>query len=440
MPTPTGAEPRWAAAQVAERVLDQGQARDVALEPVCQTLISSQDRALTRRLVHGLMRDWPMVSALLKVLLQTPLKRRDRRVYFILSIGLSELRGAREPDHAAVNAAVEATRLANAKHMTKLVNALLRRYLRERETLEHSATQTPSTQWGYPQWLIEAIEADWPNDWQAILAEGNASPPLILRVNSNHWSCDQALAALAEQGLNARPIEGLADAVQLEQRAAIRDIPQFEAGGWSVQDASAQWAADWLQLEPGLRVLDACAGPGGKAAHALERADIELHAVESDADRLAQVGDGLARLRLSAKLIHADVSKPEGWWDGALFDRVLLDAPCSATGVIRRHPDIRWLRQATDLQHLVATQRLLLDAVWPLLKPGGILVYVTCSVLAAENHKQVASFLERHSDGSIVEPPQHMPAAPGRAVSPGWQVLPGEGGWDGFYFAAIERL
>ena len=440
MPTPTGAEPRWAAAQVAQRVLDHGQASDVALEGVCQALMTSQDRALTRRLVHGLMRDWPMVTALLKTLLQTPLKRRDRGVYFILCIGISELRTQREPDHAAVNAAVEAARLAKARHMTKLVNAVLRRFLRQRQALEADQADVLSAQWGHPHWLIDAFQKDWPNDWPAILRAGNASPPLTLRVNARHWSREEALLALSASGLKAHPIDGLRDAVVLEQRAAIRDIPAFSAGGWSVQDASAQWAVDWLQLKPGLRVLDACAGPGGKAAHALERADIELHAVESDGERLAHVGDGLARLGLKASLIHGDASTPEAWWDGVKFDRVLLDAPCSATGVIRRHPDIRWLRQAGDVPNLVATQRLLLDAVWPLLKPGGILVYVTCSVLAAENHQQVASFLERHSDGSILEPPQHTPEAPGRAVSPGWQVLPGERGWDGFYFAAVERL
>jgi len=439
MPAPTGAEPRWAAAQVAQRVLDQGQASDAAMEVVCQGLTRGQDRALARRLVHGLMRDWPMVSGLLKALLQTPLKRRDRGVYFILCIGLSELRAEREPDHAAVNAAVEATKLAKAKHMSKLVNAVLRRFLREREALEADQADALTVQWGHPAWFIQALQHDWPEDWQRILGAGNASPPLTLRVNRRHWSRDDALSALTQHGLEAHPIPGLADAVELERRVAIRDIPEFSTGGWSVQDASAQWAVDWLQLTPGLRVLDACAGPGGKAAHALERADIELHAVDSDGERLARVETGLARLGLSAQLIHADATSVASWWDGGLFDRVLLDAPCSATGVIRRHPDIRWLRQAGDLSNLVATQRALLDALWPLVKPGGILVYVTCSVLADENDRQMASFVERHSDGSILQSPP-TPTAPGRAVSPGWQVLPGEGGWDGFYFAAVERV
>lgn len=448
MPTPTGANtgarPRLAAAEVALAVFDSGQAADVVLERVCEGMGASKDRSLTRRLVHGLMRDWPMVNAHLKDLLHTPLKPKDRLSFFILAVALSELRDAREPDHAVVHCAVEATRLAKAQHLTKLVNAILRRFLREREALEGQWLGKPVMEWGYPKWLIDAIADDWPDDWVDILAAGNTSPPLTLRVNRRHWSRAQALDALSHAGIGAKALEWVGDGVICETRAAIRDVPEFMEGGWSVQDAGAQWALDWLRPESGQRVLDACAGPGGKAAHCLERADITLVAVESEADRLAQVGAGLERLSLSAELICGDATTPDQWWDGQAFDRILIDAPCSATGVIRRHPDIRWLRQPQDMDALADTQAKLLNRLWPLLKPGGILVYVTCSVLARENHQQVQSFLESHVDVQVLEPPSQSGAnqgtPPGRAVSVGWQVLPGEQDWDGFYYAALGRL
>ena len=440
----TGAKPRLAAAEVALSVFDHGQAADVAIESACANMEASKDRSLVRRLAHGLMRDWPMVNAHLKTLLHTPLKPKDRLSFFILAVAISELRDGREPDHAVVHCAVEATRLAKAEHLAKLVNAILRRFLREREALEAKWLGHPAMEWGYPQWLIDALAHDWPDEWVDLLAAGNASPPLTLRVNRRHWTREQALDALSKSGMVDRPLPGLADAVMCETRAAIRDVPEFMDGGWSVQDAGAQWAIDWLDLADGQRVLDACAGPGGKAAHCLERADIDLVAVESEPDRLAQVGAGLERLSLSAELICGDATAPDQWWDGQAFDRILIDAPCSATGVIRRHPDIRWLRQPQDIDALVTTQALLLNRLWPLLKPGGILVYVTCSVLARENHQQVQRFLENHSDAKVLDPPSQDESShgtvPGRAVAVGWQVLPGQNDWDGFYYAALGRL
>ncbi len=448
MPTPTGANmgarPRLAAAEVALAVFDSGQAADVAMERVCAGMPASKDRSLTRRLVHGLMRDWPMVNAHLKDLLHTPLKPKDRLSFFILAVALSELRDAREPDHAVVHCAVEATRLAKAEHLSKLVNAICRRFLREREALEGQWLGKPVMEWGYPKWLIDAFVNDWPDDWVDILAAGNTAPPLSLRVNRRHWDRGQALDAMAQAGMRAKALAAVSDGVVCDHRAAIRDVPDFMEGGWSVQDAGAQWAIDWLQLESGQRVLDACAGPGGKAAHCLERAEVTLVAVESEADRLAQVGAGLERLSLSAELVCGDATTPDRWWDGQAFDRILIDAPCSATGVIRRHPDIRWLRQPQDIDALAQTQAMLLNRLWPLLKPGGILVYVTCSVLARENQQQVQQFLESHVDAKVLDPPsqsaigQGMP--PGRPVAVGWQVLPGEQDWDGFYYAALSRL
>lgn len=440
MPTPTGVKPRWVAAQVARAVFEQGQAADVAMEAYFVGLAESKDRALSRRLVHGLMRDWALVKMILDASLNNPLKAKDRDCFFILAVALSELLSDREPPHAIVHSAVEATRLAKAHHLSKLVNAILRRFLRERASWLMQAKDNVSLRFGYPDWLIEALQQDWPKDWQRVLEAGNAPPPLTLRINRRHWRREEALATLQSAQLPFATIENLADAVVLERRQAIRDIPEFMAGGWSVQDASAQWVVDWLQLESGLRVLDACAGPGGKAAHCLERADVDLLALDVDQQRLNQVSAGFERLGLHGHCLVADAACPDDWWDGVPFDRILVDAPCSATGVIRRHPDIRWLRQAADLSALQQSQQRLLRGLWPLLKPGGILVYATCSVFSAENHRQVQHFLETHDDARALPAIQCSPQAPGRAMPVGWQILPGENDWDGFYFAAVGRV
>lgn len=440
MPTQTGANPRFMAASIAEAVFDQGQAADAAMAGRFEAMNEAKDRALTRRLVHGLMRDWPRAEHVLGRLLQKPFKTKDRAVFFVLAIAVSELLDGKEPDHAVVHSAVEATRLAGAPHLAKLVNAILRRFLRERAAFETDWVDDPKMIFGYPGWLIEAIKKDWPAQWSDVLAAGNASPPLTLRVNRRHWSRDDAMAALQVVGMEASAMPVVSDAVMLANRQAIRDIPEFMAGGFSVQDASAQWAVDWLQLQAGQRVLDACAAPGGKAAHCLERADIDLLAIDNDPKRLDEVAQGLDRLGLIARCWVADATDPDDWWDGADFDRILIDAPCSATGVIRRHPDIRWLRQPDDLDSLIATQAAILTSLWPLLKPGGILVYVTCSVLAGENHHQIQRFLETHDDAEVLPPIESSSPPPGRAMPVGWQVLPGEHHWDGFYFACLGRV
>lgn len=440
MPIPTGASPRLVAAAIAEAVFDQGQAADVAMDGRFGVMAEAKDRALTRRLVHGLMRDWPRAESVLNQLLQKPFKPKDRVVFFILAVALSELLEGKEPEHAIVHSAVEASRLAPAPHLAKLVNAILRRFLRERSNFERAWAAHPAMVFGYPAWLIHAIQQDWPDRWAEVLAQGNASPPLTLRVNRRHWSREKAMEALSAVGMDASAMAVVSDGVMLAHRQAIRDIPQFMEGGWSVQDASAQWAVDWLQLESGQRVLDACAGPGGKAAHCLERADIDLLAIDNDAKRLDEVAQGFDRLGLKARCLVADASDPDAWWDGVGFDRILIDAPCSATGVIRRHPDIRWLRQPGDLDSLIRTQQAILTSLWPLLKPGGILVYVTCSVLAGENHHQIQRFLETHDDATVLPPIAGSASAPGQAMPVGWQVLPGEHHWDGFYFARLGRM
>ena len=432
----SGALPRLQAARALERVLDSGQALEPALEPLLAGSDDARDRALARRLCHAVLRDWAAIDDSLKQLLRKPLPRRSRGVRFVLVVALAELRERREPDHAVVHSAVEAVRAGGWAPLAGLTNAVLRNYQRRRDTIESQQKSDPVLTWGYPRWLIERVRADWPEAWQDILAAGNRPPPLVLRVNRRHWTREQARSALQAAGLVAEAPRIPPDALILERHAHISSLPGFAEGGLSVQDGAAQLAADALELTDGQRVLDACAAPGGKAAHILERARVDLTALEVDPVRLDKMERSLERLGLSAHCRAADAACPEEWWDGRPFDRILIDAPCSATGVIRRHPDIRWLRKPDDIQSLVATQRRLLDALWPLLAPGGMLVYATCSLLREENERQAQSFVERHEHIEVIDQPDW----PGRASGPGQQILPGEAGMDGFYYLSVRRL
>lgn len=431
-----GALPRLNAARALQRVLDAGQALEPALEPLLASATEARDRALARRLCHAVLRDWPAIDDALNQLLRKPLPRRSRTVRFVLVVGLAELRQHREPDHAVVHCAVEAVRAGGWAPLAGLVNAVLRNYLRRAEAIEAGQTSDPVFAWGYPRWLIERVRADWPEGWEGILGEGNRPPPLVLRINRRHWTRDQARNALRTAGLAARAPVLPADALILERHAHVSSLPGFAEGGLSVQDGAAQLATEALELDDGLRVLDACAAPGGKAAHILERARVNLTALDVDPARVERMARSLDRLGLSAHCRAADAGRPEDWWDGQPFDRILIDAPCSATGVIRRHPDIRWLRKPADIKALVSTQRMLLDALWPLLAPGGILVYVTCSLLREENERQATSFVERHGHIEVIE----QTGWPGRACGPGHQILPGEADMDGFYYLSVRRL
>jgi 16S rRNA (cytosine967-C5)-methyltransferase len=428
---------RAAAARSIMQVLDHGQSLDQALATALTGVADGPDRALARRLAHTVLRDWPAVQGLIARLIPRSPARRDRLVLFVVAVGLAELREGREPAHAVVHSAVEAIRAVGLSRLSGLVNAVLRRYQREAAALEQSLGDAEVIRTGHPSWLIRAFSDDWPEQVADILAGNNRPPPLWLRVNRRYWTRSDAFDALVEAGLDPDlPAAALPDAIRLRQRARVSALPGFAEGGLSVQDGAAQLTADYLELQDGQRILDACSAPGGKAAHALERVDAELVAVDVDDQRLAMVRDTLDRLRLRAELIKADATDPSGWWDGRPFDRILIDAPCSATGVIRRHPDIRWLRKASDIAPLVETQRRLLDALWPLLAPGGILVYSTCSILRVENQCQAQAFIESRND---CEPIDH-PELPGRAQRPGRQILPGDHDLDGFYHCAVRRL
>ena len=342
--------------------------------------------------------------------------------------------------HTLVDQAVAAAR-ARAPRSAGFVNAVLRRYLREREALVAAALREPLARFNHPGWWLDRLRADWPGQWQAIAAADNLHPPMTLRVNARRSSVEACLRRLADAGIEAQA--GGGGAIHLERPLPVLQLPGFAAGDVSVQDAAAQRAAPLLLgagLPAGARVLDACAAPGGKTAHLLELADLDLLALDRDPARLARVDETLARLGLRAETRAGDAAAPQSWWDGRLFDAILLDAPCTASGIVRRHPDVRWLRRAGDVAALAATQARLLDALWPLLKPGGRLLYATCSVFLAEGQAQIDAFLQRRADAAMAAAPPspgHLLPLPDNDETP-----PGPGpsrAADGFFLALITR-
>lgn len=433
---PDGSAPRAAAARALLQVLDGGRALDEALVQPLQPLAGSRDRALARRLCHGVLRDWPALDWLIGQLVHKPLRGNKRVLHFLLAASLHELRDGREPAPAVVHASVAAARRLGGAGLSGLINAVLRNFGRSQTDLLARLPDSPVMRLGFPGWLVDALRRDHAEVHEDILQASNQPPPLWLRVNTRRGTLADYRAALVETGLEAQPVPGFADGLKLSRRVAVGDLPGFADGLVSIQDGAAQLTVEHLELVDGQRVLDACAAPGGKAAHILERAEVDLNCLDVDAQRLERVAETLARLGLKAGLQAVDASRPEDWWDGQPYDRILIDAPCSATGVIRRHPDIRWLRRPEDIARLVALQKNLLDALWPLLKPGGILVYATCSLLRVENDEQARSFLERHANAEEHE----IAGLPGRSARPGRQLLPGDHGCDGFYHFAARRL
>lgn len=436
MPIPTGAEPRLAAALAVAGVIDEGKALHELLARHVSPLQDSRDRALARRLVSQTLRGYNALDQILSVLLNKPLARKDRVVHHLLALGIAQLRGDEIPPHAAVNATVEACKLAGKRHLTGLVNGVLKQF--QRKSGQFDFERTPALHYGYPEWWVDKTRADWPGEWRRILEAGNASPPVVLRVNRRRATRDDYLRQLAEVGIGARAVDRVPDAVELEHPVAIRRLPGFNDGLVSVQDAGAQLAARFLELSDGLRVLDACAAPGGKACHVLESADVDLTALDVAAERTGAIRENLQRLGLSCRVETADAGRPDEWWSGQPFDRILIDAPCSSSGVVRRHPDVRWLRRESDLEIYARRQHELLTALWPLLKPGGILVYATCSIFHLENLNQGRNFLETFDDAEDVT---HKHSAPvhGEGDGIGLQILPGDNGMDGFYYLAVRR-
>lgn len=367
--------------------------------------------------------------------------RTDVRLRALLVSAVHQLEYSQHAPATTVAAAVDAARLLGLERAAGLINAVLRRYLRERGARLAAVDRDLGARTAHPDWLVTALKAAWPDEVESILVANNAHPPLCLRVDTGRVRISEYLQELSDASLCGEPVPGIETAVTLNKALPLSELPGFAAGRVSVQDSSAQLAALLLDPQPGERVLDACAAPGGKTGALLERAggEIELTAIDSDGERLGRIADNLKRLGRAARLVHADLGADPGWWDGKLFDAILLDAPCSGTGVIRRHPDIKLLRRASDIAGFAARQLGLLRACWPLLRRGGRLLYVTCSVLPAENSEVVAALVagqagvgERALSGAEARCP------PLQRCRYGWQMLPGAGG-DGFYYACLSQ-
>ena len=426
---------RALAARCCYDVIDQGQSLSDALPKAQHKAANAADKALLQEICYGVLRYLPQLEAVCSQLMNKPLIKQLRPLQFLLYVGIYQLKFMRIPDHAAISETVEAARELKGQSLTKLINGVLRNVQRQPGLFEFE-NAPDAVRFSHPGWLIKALRQAYPTQWQTILDANQHKAPLWLRVNSNKISATDYAAALTRADIAySRPIAALPGAIKLTQAQDVTTLPGYDEGWFSVQDAAAQFAATLLRAQNDHHVLDACCAPGGKTCHILELApDAQVTALDKDANRLERVHDNLHRLGLKANVIAADAAKPDSWWQGSQFDRILLDVPCSATGVIRRHPDIRWLRKQADIAVLVETQQQILQQCWQLLKPGGVLLYATCSILPEENQQQISRFIQQQTDAQLMPVPQQMDAA---AI--GWQILPGEQDMDGFFYAILHK-
>ncbi|WP_404471594.1 16S rRNA (cytosine(967)-C(5))-methyltransferase RsmB [Vreelandella venusta] len=431
----SGQEVRAAAARALVPVLtDKG-----SLAGLDEHSVVARDRGLLKELCYGTCRRLPRLEALANKLLKQPFKKRDSDVHALLLIGIYQLLYMRIPAHAAVGETAGAARLLGKEWATRVLNGCLRRLQREAEALQADVDREEHIALEHPPWLLSVLRDAWPDQWRAIAEANNEPGPMTLRVNQHHNDREAYLAQLVEQGLSGYLCPHAPDGITLNTPCDVSVLPGFEQGHVSVQDEAAQLSAALLgpalAPRPGAHVLDACCAPGGKTAHLLEQFDIALTAIDSDNQRLGRVDDTLNRLGLTAELQHADATQQD-WWSGTSFDAILLDAPCSGTGVIRRHPDIKTLRRKEDIRQLAKLQQQLLDNLWPLLRPGGTLLYATCSVLPAENADQIDAFLARTPDAKVTTPSD---VAWGIQSGEGRQLFPAQGSHDGFFYARLEK-
>jgi 16S rRNA (cytosine967-C5)-methyltransferase len=426
---------RALALQLLEKVWHRGQSLS-ALKPLTLAL-EPRERALCLELVQGVLRWRWRLAFYLSGYMQKPLRNKDRDVEILLLLALYEIIELHTPDYASVNEAVQLTRSLGKSWASGLVNGILRKCIRQQQTHSLAVPGSDDAIYSHPNWLIARIKADWPQHWQAILEANNIRAPMWLRVNAAMCETAHYQQQLHAENIMSTPHPRACQALRLEQACDVTALPGFERGQVSVQDASAQIAGLLLGAAAGERILDVCAAPGGKTCHLLElHPDLDMVAVDVDPVRMQRVEQNLARIQKTAECIVADARQPQDWWNGDVFDRILLDAPCSASGVIRRHPDIKSLRRDEDIAQLTALQQQILQAVWPVLRPGGELLYVTCSVLRAENELQITEFLRRHSDALEIA----LDASLGIACVHGRQLLPAENDGDGFYFARLRKL
>ncbi len=422
---------RALAAKCCFAVIDKG--RSLADElPELQNKVEGKDKGLLQELCYGVLRYLPELEDNSRQFINKPLKGKQRAVHFLILVGLYQIKYMRIPDHAAVSETVSATKPLKNQHLKAMVNGVLRSFQREQATLAEPNSE--AVKYNHPSWFINKIKSAYPEDWQAVLAANLEKPPMWLRVNQQHHTVEQYQTLLVQNDIEISKIDAVSGAIKLTQAIDVNKLPGFALGHVSIQDGAAQQAALILDCQSNETVLDCCAAPGGKTCHILEMTPdlASMTAIDVDANRLIRVEENLTRLNLKANVVAGDAADASSWWDNKQFDRILLDAPCSGTGVIRRHPDIKWLRKASDITNLVELQQQILKNVWSLLKPGGTLLYATCSILPEENSEQIQHFIEKNNDVELLE------IANGEQKV-GWQILPNEQSMDGFYYAKLQK-
>jgi 16S rRNA (cytosine967-C5)-methyltransferase len=424
------ADARQLALKILQAVIVKKESLSAALPEHLTATLLAKDKAFAQMLVYGVLRRHGRLTAILPLLMKKKLTDKDSDIEIILLMALFQLMDTRVPAYASVDAAVKLCRKQKKKWAAGMVNGVLRSFLRQQAELTQKLESRPQAKYGHPQWMIDQLRKDWPEDWEDITAQNNQQAPMALRVNKQ-------MLSVAEFGAKINAAASLHDTgLMLEQAQEVNALPGFADGWFSVQDLGAQKAAVLLDVQAGQNVLDCCAAPGGKTCHMLEiEPSLNMLALDVSGQRLLRVQENLERLQLSAELIAADASQPDDWWRGQLFDRILLDVPCSAVGVIRRHPDIKLLRRKQDIAALIDVQQNMLQKIWPLLAPGGKLLYVTCSVFKDENEHQIERFLQQQRDAEEIK----LSVDWGRQRPYGRQIFPGDDSMDGYYYALLSK-
>ncbi|MDH5544305.1 MAG: 16S rRNA (cytosine(967)-C(5))-methyltransferase RsmB [Gammaproteobacteria bacterium] len=427
--------PRAAAASLLRQILIDGRSLSSLIPAQLSAIENAKDKSFAQAMIFGVMRQLLALDYLQCQLMQKPLKSKDADIEILLLLGLYQLREMRTPSYAAINETVKL--VPRKKSWARgLLNGVLREYLRQQTKLEEKLRLDVEAASAHPQWLIEYLQRDWGEQWQSIVEANNTQAPMSLRVNRRKQTREEYLQQLSQQGIAAHPCRFAPFGVVLESAMDVAVLPGFTQGCVSVQDEAAQMAATILKPATGDYIVDTCAAPGGKTAALLEQSDdLRIVALDLKPERLEQVEQTLSRLGLHADCQAMDARELDKHLQANSVDKLLLDVPCSATGVIRRNPDVKYHRQKSDIDELVKTQAQILESAWRVLKPGGVLLYATCSIIRDENDKQLQAFLQQHADA------RERPIASdwGSPVSVGRQILPGENNMDGFFYALLEK-
>jgi 16S rRNA (cytosine967-C5)-methyltransferase len=425
---------RAMAAKCIFAVVDKGRSLGDEL-PIYQDKVSLKDKGLLQEICYGVLRYLPSLEYQLKQRMDKPLKGKQRVAHFLILVGIYQIKHTRIPDHAAVSETVAASKSLKTDHLKGLINGVLRNIQRNIASPSLTPVDLPDAiQFNHPSWFIKKVQLAYPSSWQSILTANLEKPPMWLRVNTQQYTVVQYLLLLEQLDIDYQEVDKRSGAIKLTKAVDVDKLPGFSEGAVSIQDGAAQQAAHLLDCQAGDNVLDCCAAPGGKTCHILEHTpDIAaMTAIDVDQKRLLRVIENLKRLNLQAKVIAGDAANISEWWDGEQFDRILLDAPCSGTGVIRRHPDIKWLRKASDIETLTTLQFQILTKCWSLLKPNGTLLYATCSILPEENYQQVQRFVDDNIDAELI-------TINNDSSQIGWQIVPNEQSMDGFYYAKLTK-